>query len=141
LTEPPSIERIVDAYWKNYELVSGNRKQRLDADEWFWAWKEVEDEVRTPTGRTFELLLALVDSAKDNSALAYVGAGPIEELVNWHGATFMNQIEEAARRNRAFRYALSGVRVSQKLPSAVRERLAVFIDATGFIDELHQADR
>jgi hypothetical protein len=128
LTGRPSIEQIVDGYWRNYQLAAGGRQQRLDADEWFWAWIEVDNEVRYPTPRTFALLLSLVDSAKDDQALAYVGAGPIEDLINWHGADFLDQIEEAAGRDHAFRTALSGVRVSPEVPKPVRDRLATCVE-------------
>ena len=128
MTGQPSIEQIVDGYWRNYRLAGGDRKERLEADEWFWAWIDVDHAVRIPTPRTFELLLALVGSSKDEEALAYVGAGPIEDLINWHGAAFLDQIEEAARRNQAFRRALAGVRVSRDVPKPVCDRLAVLID-------------
>jgi hypothetical protein len=124
---PSDRQHLVDAYWKNYALTHGSREERVQADEWFWAWIEVEDSVRAASPDVFDLVLALVASAPNDDALNYVGAGPLEDLINWHGAAFVDRIEESARKNRAFRYALFGVRLSEEVPSAVRERLALFI--------------
>jgi hypothetical protein len=92
-----------------------------------WAWEEVEEEVRAPTPRTFDLLLALADSAKDEQSLGYLGAGPFEDLINWNGAEFLNQVEECARRSKTFRAALAHVQLSSEVREVVRQRLAVFI--------------
>jgi hypothetical protein len=128
LSEHPSIEQIVDAYWRHYVLGnSGSRTERLAADEVVWAWEEVEEEVRTPTPRTFELLLALADAAKDKQSLGYLGAGPIEDLINWNGSEFLKEVEKCARRSKTFRAALAYVQLSSGVPEVVRQRLAVFI--------------
>lgn len=100
---PSDRQHLVDAYWKNYALTHGSSEERLQADEWFWAWIEVEDCVRAATPDVFDLVLALVVSAPNDDALSYVGAGPMEDLINWHGAAFVHRIEESARQNRAFR--------------------------------------
>lgn len=121
------LQRLVDAYWKHYELAVGDRRERLEAENLFWAWEEVDNAVRTPSPQTFDLLLALVHGAQDDNALAYVGAGPFEDLVNWHGAKFVDEIERYARRDRAFRQALANVRISSNVPATVRDRLAIYI--------------
>jgi hypothetical protein len=121
------VQHLVDAYWKHYELAADDRRQRLEAENWFWAWEEVDGAVRAPGPQTFDLLLALVHAARDDDALAYVGAGPFEDLVNWHGANFVDQIEQCARRDEAFRQALANVRISNNVPATIRDRLAVFI--------------
>lgn len=119
---------LVEGYWKHYTLQNGSgEKEWLEADAWFWAWEDVDHAVSIATPDVFELVLALIDSAPNDDALDYVGAGPLEDLINWHGAVFVDRIEEAARRSRAFRYALFGVRMSEEVPLAVRERLAPFI--------------
>ena len=77
-----------------------------------------------PSANAFEMLMALVESAPDDGALAYVGAGPLEDLINSHGVQFAGQIEESARRVLKFRAALAHVQLSSNVAASVRERLA-----------------
>src|SRR6266853_30994 len=112
---------------RSYTLAGGDRQQRLEAEDWFWAWEDVDTAVREPSLQTFDLLLALANAAPDDKALAYLGAGPFEDLINWHGIQFVDQIELCARRNQPFREALANVRLSSNVPAIVRDRLAVFI--------------
>src|SRR5260370_41162746 len=100
---------LIDGYWKHYRLSTGSRQERLDADKWAWAWDEVEGAVMEPSANAFEMLMALVESAPDDGALAYVGAGPLEDLINSHGVQFAGQIEESASRVLKFRTLLSHV--------------------------------
>jgi uncharacterized protein DUF6869 len=115
---------LIDGYWKHYRLSTGSRQERSDADKWAWAWDDVEGAVMEPSANTFEMLMALVESAADDDALAYIGAGPLEDLINSHGVQFAGQIEESARRVPKFRTALAHVHLSSNVSASVRERLA-----------------
>jgi len=126
-----AVQLLVEAYWKNYALAAGDRQQRLEAEDWFWAWEDVDTAAREPSPQTFDLLLALANAAPDDKALAYLGAGALEDLINWHGIEFVDQIEQCARRDRAFREALANVRLSNNIPAIVRDRLAIFIRSAG----------
>lgn len=78
-------ERIVAGYWQHYVLAKGTRPQRLEAQTWFWAWEAVDDVVQNaPLERALVLLDALL--AAPGADPAYVGAGPVEDLMNVHGA-------------------------------------------------------
>jgi hypothetical protein len=75
-------------------------------DEDFWAWDRVGEIVRGPDAqRAFALVVALVRSASDDR-LEYVGAGPVEDLVQHHSAALIDQIEAEARHDPRFRDAL-----------------------------------
>ncbi len=127
MNDDPELQQLIARYWKNYALSTGDRQERLEADQWFWAWEEVDRAVRAPSANVFKVIIALVESAATDGALAYIGAGPLEDLINWHGAKLLDQIEESARRDRAFRRALATVRVSDAVPGPVRDRLARFM--------------
>lgn len=108
------IDQIVKAYWEHYDAArSANRGKRLEADRTFWAWEAVDHEVSVPSERIFELLLALARAAKDDEALAYLGAGPIEDLITRHGSQLLDGIDQWARRDPAFRKALSDVWITR----------------------------
>ncbi len=125
MNEDSDLSQLVAAYWQHYHAsLAGDN---VGDDEWFWAWIEVESAVREPSGYVFELIIALIDAAVDDDALCYVGAGPLEDLVNWHGMMFLDKIEESARKDRAFRKALAGVRISENVPAVAQERLAPFM--------------
>lgn len=101
---------IVEAYWKEYELRrSANRPDRLRADDFFWAWEAVYEAGRDNPGKSLPLLVALADAAPDDAALAYLGAGPVEDLVNDHGERLIDAIESAAHEHLAFARTLSGI--------------------------------
>jgi hypothetical protein len=127
MNEDVRRQGLIDGYWKHYRLSTGSRQERLDADKWAWAWDDVEEAVMEPSANTFEMLMALVESAPDDDALAYVGAGPLEDLINSHGVQFAGQIEESARRVPKFRTALAHVQLSSNVSASVRERLARFM--------------
>lgn len=127
------IDQIVKGYWAHYEATrSLDRTHRAETEPNFWAWEAVDDEVRAPSDRVFELLLTLAHEAKDDEALGYLGAGPVEDLVAWHGTRYLDEIEKWARRDPAFRKALSNIWITTDLPAPVRERLAPFIATPPF---------
>ena len=127
MDEDIPLQQLIDGYWKHYRLSTGGRQERLDAEKWAWAWDEVAEAVLEPSANTFDMLMALVGSAADDEALAYLGAGPLENLINSHGHQFAEQVEESARRDPLFRKALANVQLSSNVPAAVRERLARFM--------------
>jgi hypothetical protein len=74
-------------------------------------------------------LVALADTASDDAALAYLGAGPVEDLVNEHGARLVDAIEEIAEQHPAFAKTLRGINYSSsetEAQKAVERRLARF---------------
>jgi hypothetical protein len=78
-----------------------------DAD--FWAWERVDDIIRGPAAeRAWELVSTLVRTAPDE-LLEYIGAGPVEDLVNRHGAALIEKIEDEAKRDPRFREALASI--------------------------------
>ena len=66
MNEDVRLQRLSDGYWKHYRLSTGSRQERLDADQWVWAWDEVEGAVMKASSNTFEILMALVESAPDD---------------------------------------------------------------------------
>jgi hypothetical protein len=77
--------------------------------------------------------LALVELAPDDAALAYVAAGPLEDLVREHLERFADRLVEQARRDPRFRDALKGVWGWENVDPGIRRRL---FDAMGVNAEL-----
>lgn len=72
------------------------------------------------------LLVRLADAAPDEQALAYLGAGPIEDLLVDPSPAVVDEIEQAARKNKPFRYALQCAWFDDQVSPAVRNRLRRF---------------
>src|SRR5436309_3377158 len=87
---------IVTAYWEHYRLTtSEQRTDRLQADDFDWAWAEVEERSHDVSG--LPLILALAKAAPTDVALMYLGAGPLENLLCEHGAEVAQEVEQVAR--------------------------------------------
>jgi hypothetical protein len=118
--------RIVQAYWEEYAYRQ--RGDHAHADECFWAWEWVDDAARVGSDDVIDLLVALADAAADDFALGYLGAGPVEDLVNNHGERLIDAIETAASEHPAFAGTLSGINTSSatEAEKMVERRLARF---------------
>ena len=100
-------EQIATKYLRYFET-----KQETD----FWAIDEVDTLVLRDPERGWEITRTLVNRALTEEALAYVAAGPLEDLLNHHGAAVMVQIEQECLTNDHLRLALSGVWIEGENP-------------------------
>jgi len=75
-----------------------------------------------------DVIQALVDAAPTDADLAFVGAGPLEDLMSHHrhGVTFVDEVERHARQDPRFRIAISGLWLAEGVPESVRSRLGAF---------------
>lgn len=72
-----------------------------------------------------ELLIALADCAPDQAAMAYLGAGPIENLLVYHEPS-IDVIDQAAQRSENFRNALRSAWFDDHIAPADAQRLRRF---------------
>jgi hypothetical protein len=120
-----AVERdeLVEAYWQHWRLGSSeDRDDRLRQPTHAWAWDEVERAVADRDGDVVELLVALADAAPDDAALAYLGAGPVEDLVRVHGEAVAAALERAAESDVNLRRALRSVWLDPDGDAAIGER-------------------
>src|SRR5271167_3761001 len=124
-------DQIVEAYWQNYRWAFGADADRQKADEFVWAWEAVRQLIVGNAAAPIEdnerlaLLVALADAAHDVGALAYLGAGPIEELLR-RDEPAIDLIDAAARSNEKFRTALRCAWFDEHLLAAEAQRLRRF---------------
>jgi hypothetical protein len=81
-----------------------------------WAVTEVDDLVRRDPIGGWDVTRELVRKAESDEALAYVAAGPLEELLVNHGAVVIDLIERECLGNERLRLALSGVWLDREDP-------------------------
>jgi hypothetical protein len=55
------------------------------------------------------LILGILERDQSAPVIEMLAAGPLEDLIEYHGAHFVDRIEEAARRDSKFRRLLGGV--------------------------------
>jgi hypothetical protein len=93
-------EELVEAFWRHYQLLtSADRSERLRADEFAWAGDYVDEAVRDPVKDVVPILLALSEAATGDSELAYLGAGPIEDLLKFGNDARVAELAVAVRQN------------------------------------------
>ena len=116
---------IANAYLREAALtVNGGR-------ELGWATSFVMD---LPLEQSWEhlwtILLAIVrrEEEIDTDRLAYISAGPLEDLICKAGPEFIDRIEHEAKFNRQFGKLLTGVWLSHAEPE-VRDRVLKFCRA------------
>jgi len=101
---------LVAAYWTHYRLSqSQDRDDRVLAQDWVWAFEEVNEAVSEASPGVVELLQSLAEATPDEMACAYLGAGPLEDLIRLHGPMFLRELDEAVRTSLLFRAALQAV--------------------------------
>jgi hypothetical protein len=91
----------------------------------FWAWDWVMTQVCWEAGAedAWELVRTLVRAAPDE-LLEFVGAGPVEDLVERFGEVLVDRIETEARADPRFREALGFVWLTRgELPAEVEARV------------------
>lgn len=121
MTDP---EDLVATYWEHHRLArSSVRAERLRSEATRWAWDEVDEIVDRGGDDLVPLLIALADAAPDEEALAYLGAGPIEDAVRAGSAKLIDRIEGAAERSEQFRFALRAACASRVLASQRTTRM------------------
>jgi hypothetical protein len=120
----------VAGYWECYRrATSADRTERTSVDEYQWAFDEVDETLRFQPSAAIALLVELAEGAPDDQALAYLGAGPVEDfLLERHADDVIDQVEVAARRSAGFRSALHCAHYDDVVAPDARDRLRRFGD-------------
>ena len=119
--------RLAAGYWEHYRRTTSiDRAERLTADDTQWAWAAVDDLVRSHPEAVVEVLVTLADTAPDDEALAYLGAGPVEDLIRNASDVVVDRIEGAACRNENFRTAVRCAWFDHAVSETVAARLRAF---------------
>ena len=120
----PWNEELLEAY-----LAYGARnRQAATESDLEWAFGRVDDLIReAPPADALALALALVQRTSDDALLAYVAAGPVEDLLCRHGESVLEPLLAAADRDPRVRVALERTWGSNRMDPAVWHRLQAAI--------------
>ena len=94
-----NTDELVDAYLRY--------KERKDED--LWAFEEMDNLVKEKPLEAQEIIIKLITKAPDDKTLAFIAAGPLEDLLVHHGEKVIDWAEENTRQNNKFAKALSCV--------------------------------
>jgi hypothetical protein len=112
---------IISGYLAHAKTTTrdGTDAENFDANE------ELDDLVTDEPERAWPLSCEVIRriSPQDEDILAYVAAGPLEDLLVRHPYAFIDRIESLARNDAHFRRAMSGVWGWNSIPSEIRTRL------------------
>ena len=89
------------------ELYLGYQHKKDPSDQ--WAWDAVKNLINQNADEAWETTSILVNKTTSDEALAYVAAGPLEDLLKRYGLEVMERIEQESSQNPRLQPALSGV--------------------------------
>jgi DUF2950 family protein/uncharacterized protein DUF6869 len=95
------------------------------------AFSIVWDLVHNDSEQAWWFILVTLAQATDDRDLAYLAAGPLEDLLKLHGSSFIIRIETRARQDERMLRALSGVRLTSE--DAVFPQWHAMMEKHGFI--------
>ncbi|MGH9545807.1 MAG: DUF6869 domain-containing protein [Terriglobales bacterium] len=101
-------------------------------DEDFWAWEQVDALVRNDPDQAWEMVRNLIEHTTSDEALAYVAAGPLEDLLKKYGPIFIDRTEVESRKSIRFRLALSGIWLQPSDPIYKRWRALIAKYGVGY---------
>jgi hypothetical protein len=96
-------QELAEMFLREYDDVQKSRKTPRQAILY------VDTLVNNDPQNALELLATIIDCCKNNEELAYVAAGPLENLFVYHGYAIIDKIKEKADCSEKFQLALSGV--------------------------------
>jgi hypothetical protein len=123
------LSEVADAYRWYYRLSTGDRSERVRADDYWWSCELVNDGV-TDGSLPLEVLDALIHHADaDDEFRGYVAAGPIEDALTYQPATYGPAFAARCSTDATWAETVEGVWLDDQewsaLPEDLRARIPV----------------
>jgi hypothetical protein len=78
-------------------------------EELFWSWEKLSDLVNDRPEAAWESILEILRIDQSAEVTDVLSAGPLENLLAKHGASFISRVEDEASRNPSFCQLLRGL--------------------------------
>jgi hypothetical protein len=119
------LDDLIAGYFADYRRIARSSKGRLsEQDDRLSDWLTEALEGRTgQVDAAWDVILELVARAPDNGALAFVAAGPLEDLVRRWGTHFEDRLIAHTRDDPRFRMAMQCVWGWEDVRPDLREHL------------------
>jgi len=115
------IDAWVDAY---IAAQSSGRPVQVEDPNWWAVERFMQLGQRDQAEACWTAILGVLKREPSDTVLSVLAAGPLEDLIHYWGQTFIERIEDVARRDAAFRALLGGV--WQSSTPEVWERVTAF---------------
>jgi hypothetical protein len=92
--------KLIDGWIKHAE--HGVRSGGQVSDETFWAHELMSKMCRIDPEAAWDVIQRIVDRVDDEAMLAFVGSGPLEDLLAQHGKEFIDRVIAEIGRNEKF---------------------------------------
>jgi hypothetical protein len=90
---------------------------KTDDHPLWWAVDEFMDEhTEAEAEDCWNAILRILELDPPDEVMGMLAAGPLEDLIGYHGQRFIDRIEEQSRRSSKFRYLLGGVWKGGSIP-------------------------
>lgn len=100
MVPPITHNELVNKYFEHWKT------KRSDLT---WAWDQVTDTILSRPLDAWPLVLELLRAAPNDAAVSYVAAGPLEDFLSKHGASFLAPLASAVESEPRMKQALRGV--------------------------------
>jgi len=124
---------MVAGWWEHHQLSRGTRAERKALESGqpscaVAAYEKVDELVQAGGTDVVELLADLNDAGPEDNEGQWVGAGPLEDLLNQHGDRVIDEVDRLARQSPSFRKMLESVWFSRgTLTAETERRLALWV--------------
>lgn len=95
--------------WLAYQRAPRAGTKSLAPEYLFEFVTELDDLVRIDPERSWRVIQVILMNARDDLERACLAAGPLEDLLVFHGPKFIERLEAAAATDATFRELLTGV--------------------------------
>ena len=108
MAEPLAIPELVEE-WLRWATWVSTPENRGRANDDLIGWSELEWAVREHPEHAWATIMAVISDPRAKPYLGHLAAGPIEDLLSYHGERFIGRVEVEARSNGEFAETLNGV--------------------------------
>ena len=115
--EKNEVENIAKSWIGWHESKKGEPSYESE----FWAFQAMDELTHEKPLEALVVILRIADLAETEEVLGYLGAGPIEDVMLYHGQLLIERIATEAQIHPKFKRALKTVQL-EKSDTPVRER-------------------
>jgi hypothetical protein len=116
---PQTMAELVDGWIAHWTIRFSSGE---DDDTFFWAYQCASELCMDSADLGFEFVLAVLKKGISADQIPVLAAGPLEEVLSYHGAAVIDRVEEEARRSSDFCHLLGGVWKNQ-MPDEIWQRV------------------
>lgn len=124
----PSLNEaeLVAAYIARYEGMYSKQEDIFEKNEInYWAYEKMCQLVKSSPTKALEVIIKILHSTEDEFVLSNLAAGPLEDLLRFHGAAVLENLVVYARQDNRFINLLT--QVDKVVPNDIWKRIEALL--------------